>query len=276
MTHTTLHKMAFTSAGVVLTILLYALAVTHVHAFHLSARIRTHAGRVQRMSEESPPVPESVPIEDPSDVQARVRAALAAAVAASNITTSSNLASASVTIADASLSRRTNMAAALLSASLAVAFFGFQKTQAVSADPIGILRTMERDSLPIARAACNGKPTVIDFFADWCENCKQMAPTIKELEQKYANKINFVAIDGSDPANGELVETFRVDGIPHFALIDANREVKTALVGLVPKAIFSEELDALATAKPLPYEGYDAFEGESHRPLDSPGTFCKP
>jgi hypothetical protein len=42
-----------------------------------------------------------------------------------------------------------------------------------------------------------------------------------------------------------MVKRFRVDGIPHLAFIGSNAEVKTALVGAVPKPILSDEVSAL-------------------------------
>ena len=43
----------------------------------------------------------------------------------------------------------------------------------------------------------------------------------------------------------EMVKRFRVDGIPHLAFIDSNLEVKTALVGAVPKPILKDQILAL-------------------------------
>ena len=42
-----------------------------------------------------------------------------------------------------------------------------------------------------------------------------------------------------------MVKRFRVDGIPHLAFIDSNLEVKTALVGAVPKPILKDQILAL-------------------------------
>ena len=42
-----------------------------------------------------------------------------------------------------------------------------------------------------------------------------------------------------------MVKRFRVDGIPHLAFIGSNQEVKTALVGSVPKTILKDQMLAL-------------------------------
>lgn len=36
----------------------------------------------------------------------------------------------------------------------------------------------------------NGRPTLVDFYAEWCENCKEMAPTLRALEGRYKNKVS--------------------------------------------------------------------------------------
>merc|ERR1711998_397891 len=106
---------------------------------------------------------------------------------------------------------------------------------------------------------------VVDFYTDWCENCKVMAPKMARIEAEYGRRVNFVAIDGDRPENDDLISTFGVDGIPHFAFIDSSGDVRTALIGLIPSEVFKAELDALVNRKKLPYEGYDAFQGRSRR-----------
>jgi thiol-disulfide isomerase/thioredoxin len=43
-----------------------------------------------------------------------------------------------------------------------------------------------------------GKPVVVDIYASWCPACKNIAPTLAQLNQKYSNKANFVVLDVSD------------------------------------------------------------------------------
>lgn len=141
-------------------------------------------------------------------------------------------------------------------------------------DPVVLLHRMEETSPPLNEALLSGQPTLIDFYADWCENCKVMAPLMKRLEEEYEGRVNFVSLnaDRADGLNDDLVSLFRVDGIPHLALVDAQGNVQTALIGLVPDDVLRADLDALSSGlsqKPngddLPYVGYDAFGASRDR-----------
>jgi thiol-disulfide isomerase/thioredoxin len=43
-----------------------------------------------------------------------------------------------------------------------------------------------------------GKPVVVDIYASWCPACRNIAPTLFQLKQKYKNKVNFVVLDVRD------------------------------------------------------------------------------
>ena len=73
-----------------------------------------------------------------------------------------------------------------------------------------------------------------------------------------------------------MVDAFRVDGIPHVALLGADMELKTSLVGAIPRQVVEQDIVALANQAPLPYQGTDPFEGDSHFVLgDAQAMFCK-
>ena len=140
---------------------------------------------------------------------------------------------------------------------------------------VALLHTMAKDSENINVAMCNSKPTIIEFYADWCESCKVMAPTMRSLELFYAKQVNFVTLDGTASVNADLVSKFKVDGIPHIAFLDAKDEIKTSLVGAVPRQIMKDEIEALLKGTELPYLGYDSFEKESSRfPLGDIASTC--
>jgi thiol-disulfide isomerase/thioredoxin len=46
-----------------------------------------------------------------------------------------------------------------------------------------------------------GKPVVVDIYASWCPACKNIAPTVSQLKQQYAGKVNFVVLDVSDKSS---------------------------------------------------------------------------
>ena len=58
------------------------------------------------------------------------------------------------------------------SIALGTGIFLFQHYQPSSS--VALLKTMEKESPLLQTALCNGKPTIVDFYADWCENCKVM------------------------------------------------------------------------------------------------------
>jgi len=46
-----------------------------------------------------------------------------------------------------------------------------------------------------------GKPVLVDIYASWCPACENIAPTLSQLEQKYAQDVHFVIFDVSDKSS---------------------------------------------------------------------------
>ncbi len=51
-----------------------------------------------------------------------------------------------------------------------------------------------------------GKPVVVDIYASWCPACKNIAPTLSQLERQYAGKVHFVVLDVSDRSSTTKTE----------------------------------------------------------------------
>jgi thiol-disulfide isomerase/thioredoxin len=58
-------------------------------------------------------------------------------------------------------------------------------------------RLIARTENALARQL-QGKPVVVDIYASWCPACRNIAPTLSQLKQKYKNKVNFVVLDVRD------------------------------------------------------------------------------
>lgn len=131
----------------------------------------------------------------------------------------------------------------LLAVGSVVAASGLYTVQRLNpADPVKLLRRMEAQSPPLESALKNGKPTVVEFYAPWCESCKLGARDMLKLERRYGGQINFVTLNGDDPRNARMVSLFGVDSIPHIALLTSERALRNTLVGAVPTPILEREI----------------------------------
>lgn len=57
------------------------------------------------------------------------------------------------------------------------------------------LATLQADSLPLDVALANPKPTLLEFYATWCETCREMVPDTFAVERQFADDVNFVMLN---------------------------------------------------------------------------------
>ena len=84
------------------------------------------------------------------------------------------------------------------------------------------------------------KLVLVDFWAEWCGPCKQIAPTLEELAEKYPENLSVCKVDVD--ANRELALQYNVRSIPSL-MIFKNGEMVDSLIG----AVSLEELEDLVT-----------------------------
>lgn len=75
------------------------------------------------------------------------------------------------------------------------------------------------------------KPTIIDFYADWCGPCKMIAPIFEELSETYPD-LNIYKVDTE--VEQELSGVFQIRSIPSMLFIPMNREPMMQ-AGALPK-----------------------------------------
>ena len=78
------------------------------------------------------------------------------------------------------------------------------------------LKVVAQSAMPLEVALANPQPTVMEFYADWCNSCQSMAVDNLVLQKQYAGKINFVMLNVDNNKCLPEVDRFGVDGIPHF------------------------------------------------------------
>lgn len=83
------------------------------------------------------------------------------------------------------------------------------------------------------------KPVLVDFWADWCGPCKQMAPVLDKLADEYGDKIEVVKINTDQ--NPETPRAYNVLSLPTMNLYKDGEVVKQ-LIGAKPKRVLEKEL----------------------------------
>ncbi len=79
------------------------------------------------------------------------------------------------------------------------------------------------------------KPCIIDFYADWCGPCKQVAPVLEDLAKEYEGKVDIYKIDTEDQQ--ELAAAFGIRSIPSILFVPQDEQPQMSM-GALPKESF--------------------------------------
>lgn len=108
-----------------------------------------------------------------------------------------------------------------------------------------ILKKFGEFSIEPEVALTNNKPTFLEFYAEWCEVCKEMAPKVADIKEKYEKDINFVFLNVDNPKWEKYIRDFNVNGIPQLNLFDEDANLKVTLIGKQEDNTIKESLDNL-------------------------------
>ena len=88
----------------------------------------------------------------------------------------------------------------------------------------------------------NNKPTFLEFYAEWCEVCKEMAPKVYALKEEYDKDINFVFLNVDNQKWDRYIRKFDVNGIPQVNLFDEKGNLISTFIGQQKEKTIKESL----------------------------------
>ncbi len=87
-------------------------------------------------------------------------------------------------------------------------------------------------------------PVLVDFWAEWCQPCHLIIPTIEELAAEYQGKVKVGKVDTD--SNHELSVKYGISAIPTIILFQDGEVIKK-FVGLTSKDQFEAALNELGS-----------------------------
>ncbi|MEO1095999.1 MAG: thioredoxin family protein [Cyanobacteria bacterium J06638_28] len=138
--------------------------------------------------------------------------------------------------------------------------------------PTASLESLATSATPFEAALTNGKPSLMEFYANWCTSCQAMAGDMATLRETYDDRVNFVMLNVDNSKWLPEMLHYRVDGIPHFVYLDEMGETVTAAIGEQPQTILASNLDALLAGTELPHQQTFGQASELESP-QTPGQF---
>jgi len=83
-------------------------------------------------------------------------------------------------------------------------------------------------------------PVLVDFWADWCQPCKMIAPVVQQIAEEYDGKVKIGKLDVD--SNQQTSQAMGIRGIPALIIFNDGKPVDQ-IIGVVPKSIIQKKID---------------------------------
>lgn len=86
----------------------------------------------------------------------------------------------------------------------------------------------------------SARPVLVDYWADWCSPCKQLAPILDELAESYGDRMSFVKLDTN--RNPVTPTTYAVNGLPTIHIF-VDGELVKSFQGSKSKSVLTKAIE---------------------------------
>jgi thioredoxin 1 len=103
---------------------------------------------------------------------------------------------------------------------------------------VGVTKTVTDETFE-AEVLKADKPVIVDYWAEWCGPCRQVAPVLEEIASEHAEKIDVVKLNVDE--NPAVTQRYGIMNIPTMNVFKGGEVVKQ-IVGAKPKAALLRDL----------------------------------